>query len=154
MKQRGVAPVPIPGVHRYIDGETVDFPDRNITIKAIAQTTGQPMSKPATAFKKQSILQDINDDVMKELGPVMGDDPIKSTADKYTDNHYAVDLMGFSADKIVAYFTQNDPFPLTNATRGAFGCKQDYLIDPTGFSIQMDVSFTTGYPGCADHAAA
>lgn len=77
---------------------------------------------------------------------VMGDDPIKSTADKYTDNHYAVDLMGFSADKIVAYFTQNDPFPLTNATRGAFGCKQDYLIDPTGFSIQMDVSFTTGYP--------
>ena len=68
--------MPIPGVHRYIDGETVEFPDRNITIKAIAQTTGQPISKPATAFKKQSILQDINDDVMKELGPVMGDDPM------------------------------------------------------------------------------
>ena len=79
---------------------------------------------------------------------VMGDNPIKSNNDKYCDNHYAVDLMGFSADAIVDYFEANDPFPLTNATRGAYGCDQDYLIDPTGWSIQMDVDFSAGYPGC------
>ena len=27
---------------------------------------------------------------------------------------------------------------------------QEYLIDPTGWAIQSDFAFTSGYPGCGD----
>jgi hypothetical protein len=55
--------------------------------------------------------------------------------DKYTDNHYS----GFSQDGISslqAHFKANPPYPITAATRLAYACKQCYIIDPTGWSIQ------------------
>ena len=74
-------------------------------------------------------------------------------SDKYNDNHYAVDLRGGSFDYISTYFTNNyaKAFPINYpATQFAWDCDQDYVIDPTGYAIQMDVSFTTDYPGCED----
>jgi len=58
-----------------------------------------------------------------------------SMIDKYTDNHYALPLpaAGLSA---LSNFTSDDPYPITKDTRLAYACKQNYIIDPTGWSIQ------------------
>lgn len=72
--------------------------------------------------------------------------------DKYNDNHYAVDLGGsFSGPKITAFMTahKDEAFPIDfPKTFYAWDCDQDYLIDPTGWSIQSD--FDASYPGCED----
>jgi hypothetical protein len=73
--------------------------------------------------------------------------------DKYNDNHYAVDLMGFSGAKITAFLTEHekDAFPINFPTTWyAWDCDQEYLIDPTGWAIQSD--FNANYPGCTDRA--
>merc|ERR1712048_1312079 len=69
-----------------------------------------------------------------------------SGQDRYTDNHYS----GFSQEGITtlqSYFKANPPYPITNTTRLAYACKQCYIIDPTGWSIQP------GGPGCNDWSA-
>jgi len=70
-----------------------------------------------------------------------------SVSDKYNDNHYAVDTH-VSGDYIATYFTANNPFPLKKDSRFAFACAQDYIVDPTGWTIQTDLFFTKAYPGC------
>jgi len=63
--------------------------------------------------------------------------------DRYSDNHYS----GFSQEGIStlqAHFKSNPPYPITNDTRLAYACKQCYIIDPTGWSIQP------GGPDCSD----
>ena len=70
-----------------------------------------------------------------------------SNGDKYNDNHYAVDTH-VSGDYLATYFTNNNPYPLSQASTFAFSCTQDYIVDPTGWSIQVDLFFTTSYPGC------
>jgi hypothetical protein len=79
---------------------------------------------------------------------VIGSDPENGDADKYTDSHYAITLPSASGDYLSTYWDSVDPFPITKATREAYACKQSYLIDPTGFSIQMGLTFTGAYPGC------
>jgi len=70
-----------------------------------------------------------------------------SNGDKYNDNHYAVDCQT-SGDFLATYFTKNNPYPLSKASTFAFSCAQDYIIDPTGWTIQVDLRFQTSYPGC------
>jgi len=59
-----------------------------------------------------------------------------SMVDKYTDNHYALPLPSAGLTALSSYFTSNDPYPITKDTRLAYACKQSYIIDPTGWSIQ------------------
>ena len=76
--------------------------------------------------------------------------------DKYNDNHYAVDLRSFSGDDIATWLEahSSEAFPINFPTTWfAWDCMQEYLIDPTGWAVQSDISFTAGYPGCADMVA-
>lgn len=59
-----------------------------------------------------------------------------SMIDKYTDNHYALPLPSAGLSALASNFTSDDPYPLTKDTRLAYACKQNYIIDPTGWSIQ------------------
>jgi len=59
-----------------------------------------------------------------------------SVIDKYTDNHYAMPVPSSGLSALASEFTSNDPYPITKDTRLAYACKQSYIIDPTGWSIQ------------------
>ena len=82
---------------------------------------------------------------------VIGTD-VSVHTDKMNDNHYAVDLMGFDGSDIAQFCTDNydDAFPINYpSTYFAWDCTQDYLIDPTGWSIQEDFTFSSvKLPGC------
>jgi len=65
----------------------------------------------------------------------LGSNP-SSTKDKYTDSHYAMPMPSAGLSALSSYFTSNDPYPITKSTRLAYACEQNYIIDPTGFSIQ------------------
>lgn len=65
----------------------------------------------------------------------LGSNP-SSTTDKYTDSHYALPMPSAGLSALASYFSSNDPYPITASTRLAYACKQNYIIDPTGFSIQ------------------
>jgi len=65
----------------------------------------------------------------------LGSNPSSQT-DKYTDSHYALPLPSAGLSALASYFQSNDPYPITSDTRLAYACKQNYIIDPTGFSIQ------------------
>jgi len=59
-----------------------------------------------------------------------------SKIDMYTENHYAQPMNSAGMTKLASYFESNDPYPITKDTRLAYACKQNYIIDPTGWSIQ------------------
>jgi len=65
----------------------------------------------------------------------LGSNP-SSTSDKYTDSHYAMPMPSAGLSALSSYFSSNDPYPITKSTRLAYACEQNYIIDPTGFSIQ------------------
>ena len=71
--------------------------------------------------------------------------------DKYQDNHYAADLQ-ISGDYLVTYMYGHTPYPLSQHSWWGYACAQDYLIDPTGWTIQTDLQFTYSYPGCTEAA--
>ena len=94
------------------------------------------------------------EEMMWSAHAAMLSSPAIST-DKYCDNHYAVDLQ-ISAASIVSYVNahQSAAYPITTAppspTFWSYNCMQNYAIDPTGWSIQLDLSFATEFTGCAD----
>jgi len=59
-----------------------------------------------------------------------------SMIDMYTENHYAQPMNSAGLSKLATHFQSNDPYPITKDTRLAYACKQSYIIDPTGWSIQ------------------
>merc|ERR1712194_367257 len=59
-----------------------------------------------------------------------------SMVDMYTENHYAQPMNSAGMTKLAAFFKSNDPYPITKETRLAYACKQNYIVDPTGWSIQ------------------
>jgi len=63
-------------------------------------------------------------------------DNADSTIDMYTENHYAQPMNSDGMTKLASYFKSNNPYPITKDTRLAYACKQSYIIDPTGWSIQ------------------
>jgi len=73
--------------------------------------------------------------------------------DKYNDNHFAADLQ-ISGDPIVTYMSAHNPYPISSSSWWAYACAQSYLIDPTGWTIQTDLQFSSSYPGCTDAARA
>jgi len=59
-----------------------------------------------------------------------------SQIDMYTENHYAQPMNSAGMSNLATHFQSNDPYPITKDTRLAYACKQNYIIDPTGWSIQ------------------
>jgi hypothetical protein len=59
-----------------------------------------------------------------------------SQVDYYTENHYALPMNSNGLSSLAAFFKKQDPYPITKATRLAYACKQNYIIDPTGWTIQ------------------
>merc|ERR1711988_1375359 len=70
-----------------------------------------------------------------EHAAILANDPT-NMADKYTDNHYAMPVPQAGLTALSSYFNLHPAYPVTNLTRLAFACKQSYIIDPTGWSIQ------------------
>jgi len=82
-----------------------------------------------------------------EHAAILANDPT-SMADKYTDNHYAMPIPQAGLNALSSNFNLNPAYPITNLTRLAFACKQSYIIDPTGWSIQP-VGMAS-WPGCGE----
>jgi len=74
-----------------------------------------------------------------------------SMVDMYTENHYAQPMNSAGMTKLASYFKSNDPYPITKNTRLAYACKQSYIIDPTGWSIQP--IGMASWPKCSDENA-
>lgn len=70
-----------------------------------------------------------------EHAAVMGSNP-SATNDMYTDSHFALPISSSGLSALSSEFNSNNPFPITDSTRLAYSCKQNYIIDPTGWSIQ------------------
>jgi len=70
-----------------------------------------------------------------------------SKIDMYTENHYAQPMNSAGMSKLATRFNSNDPYPITKDTRLAYACKQNYIIDPTGWSIQPIGS--SSWPKCS-----
>jgi hypothetical protein len=71
-----------------------------------------------------------------------------SMIDMYTENHYAQPFNSAGLTKLASHFKSNDPYPITKDTRLAYACKQSYIIDPTGWSIQPLGS--ASWPKCSE----
>merc|ERR1712093_949513 len=71
-----------------------------------------------------------------------------SMIDMYTENHYAQPMNSAGMSKLATHFKSNDPYPITKDTRLAYACKQSYIIDPTGWSIQP-IGAGTDWPKCS-----
>lgn len=71
-----------------------------------------------------------------------------SMVDMYTENHYAQPMDDTGMFKLANHFSSNDPYPITKTTRLAYACKQNYIIDPTGWSIQP--LGMTNWPKCSE----
>jgi len=74
-----------------------------------------------------------------------------SMIDMYTENHYAQPMNSAGMSKLATYFQSNDPYPITKSTRLAYACKQSYIIDPTGWSIQP--IGMASWPKCSEEAS-
>merc|ERR1719160_405142 len=71
-----------------------------------------------------------------------------SMVDMYTENHYANPMNSAGMSTLAKHFKKNDPYPITKDTRLAYACKQSYIIDPTGWSIQPIGN--ANWPKCSD----
>jgi hypothetical protein len=70
-----------------------------------------------------------------------------SMIDYYTENHYAQPMNSNGMSTLLAHFEKQDPYPITKDTRLAYACKQNYIIDPTGWTIQPIAH--VGWPKCS-----
>jgi len=68
-------------------------------------------------------------------------------SNKWVDNHYAVDGRSKSADYIVDYIESSGAYYYCSGTQ------VHYIIDPTGFGIQLDLSFSGSASVCTSSAA-
>jgi len=68
--------------------------------------------------------------------------------DKWEDNHYAIDSMSADTSTIVAYINKNNVPHICEASSGSGGSGLHYAFDPTGWGIQLDLSFSTNPTDC------
>merc|ERR1712176_703640 len=78
---------------------------------------------------------DFEDMLWAEHASTIGNNA-NSMVDMYTENHYAQPMNSAGMSKLASYFQSNDPYPIKPSARLAYACKQNYIIDPTGWSIQ------------------
>lgn len=70
--------------------------------------------------------------------------------DKWEDNHYAIDSKTADTTKIVDYINVQKPYHYCATT--AQSTTLHYIWDPTGWSIQLDLRFTTVPDDCKTSA--
>jgi len=93
-------------------------------------------SRPSDAKKDQILsVKGFEEMLWAAHAGTAGNNP-SSMTDKYTDNHYAMPMPSSGLSALATEFTSNDPYPMTKDTRLSYECKQSYIIDPTGWSIQ------------------
>jgi len=80
-------------------------------------------------------VQDFEEMLWAEHAGTIGNNA-NSVIDMYTENHYAQPMNSAGMSKLATRFKSNSPYPITKDTRLAYACKQNYIIDPTGWSIQ------------------
>ena len=105
-------------------------------------------SAAATAFTVLDLEKTIWAGHKAMIGTIAG---VSVTTNRYNDNHYAVDLRGFSGDTMSAWLKahESSAFPIDfPRTTFAWDCMQEYLIDPTGWAVQTDIRYSSGLPGC------
>jgi hypothetical protein len=74
--------------------------------------------------------------------------------DKWEDNHYAIDSQTAATASIVKYVEDNNVPHICQAGMPGYGTSMHYAFDPTGFGIQMDLSFASAPADCSTAAAA
>jgi len=101
-----------------------------------------------SAFEKGGpfSVRDFEDMLWAEHASTIGNNA-NSMLDMYTENHYAQPMNSAGTNKLASYFQTNSPYPITPNTRLAYACKQNYIIDPTGWAIQPIGS--TSWPKCS-----
>ena len=76
--------------------------------------------------------------------------------DKWLDNHHAYDAMTTSTSSIVAYLDSDAGadtyYYCSPASVGGALSGLHYIIDPTGWGIQLDMDATEQPSGCSDSA--
>merc|ERR1712217_217044 len=90
---------------------------------------------------------DFEDMLWAEHAATIGNNA-NSMIDMYTENHFAQPMNSAGMTKLATYFKSSNPYPITKDTRLAYACKQNYIIDPTGWSIQP-IGAGTNWPKCS-----
>merc|ERR1712113_1039221 len=90
---------------------------------------------PTTDNDAAFSVRDFEDMLWAEHASTIGNNA-NSMIDMYTENHYAQPMNSAGMSKLASYFQTNSPYPIKPTTRLAYACKQSYIIDPTGWSIQ------------------
>jgi len=70
-------------------------------------------------------------------------------ADKWTDNHYAIDSFTADTATIVNYVDDNKILHVCESSPMTGSTTMHYMIDPTGWGIQMDMNFKTAPSDCS-----
>jgi len=70
------------------------------------------------------------------------------SVDKWFDNHYAIDSMKADTSTIVSYINKNNVPHHCASSSGSGGGGLAYAFDPTGWGIQLDLSFSTSPTDC------
>merc|ERR1719235_332093 len=69
--------------------------------------------------------------------------------DKWEDNHYAIDSFSADTSSIISYIDKNKvPHICESGGGGSGGSGLHYIIDPTGWGIQADLSFSSQPSDC------
>merc|ERR1711924_227346 len=69
--------------------------------------------------------------------------------DKWEDNHYAIDSRTMDTSDIISYINKENPFHYCETSLPWSSTSLHYVWDPTGWGIQLDLSFTTVPDDCA-----
>merc|ERR1712151_881393 len=70
--------------------------------------------------------------------------------DKWEDNHYAIDSFSASTSSIISYINSNNVPHICESGGGGSGMSAlHYIIDPTGWGIQADLSFSSQPNDCS-----
>lgn len=72
--------------------------------------------------------------------------------DKWEDNHYAIDSQSASTSGIIEYINKNNVPHICQSGSGSGGSGLHYAFDPTGWGIQLDLSFSSAPSDCSSSA--
>ena len=71
--------------------------------------------------------------------------------DRWLDNHHAYDTQTSGVGKtIVSYIEEHEPYYYCEPSGSSYALH--YVIDPTGWGIQLDVQFSSQPSGCSSAA--
>lgn len=80
---------------------------------------------------------------------ILGNHPMCGT-DKWFDNHYAIDSQTADTSTIVPYVEKNDITHYCSSMGPFGGVSMHYVIDPTGWAIQLDLQMSSVPSDCED----